>query len=197
MAAALPAGQALLGGERGGLRIAGFDLGNSPAEYTPQRVAGKTIVLTTTNGTRAIHQCRLARRTLIGAFVSAAALVEQLVREERVCLICAGTQGEVSRDDLLLAGLLVERLQRRSGLNCRLSDEAAAAREDWLRSFPMPAAASGLIEPERLAAELADSPGGRNLLAVGLEADILAAARLDLFARVPQWLPDQMRIRLA
>src|SRR3972149_9874236 len=45
----------LLGGERGGLRIPGFDLGNSPSEYTRDRVAGKTIVLTTTNGTRAVH----------------------------------------------------------------------------------------------------------------------------------------------
>ena len=56
-----------VGGERGGLPIAGFDLGNSPAEYTRERVAGKTVVFTTTNGTRAMKRCHAAHRVLVGA----------------------------------------------------------------------------------------------------------------------------------
>src|SRR5262245_39532454 len=59
---------AILGGERGGVLIPGFDLGNSPAEYTAAKVAGKTVVFTTTNGTRALQRCKMAERVLIGAF---------------------------------------------------------------------------------------------------------------------------------
>jgi 2-phosphosulfolactate phosphatase len=62
--------KAVLSGEREGLPIPGFDLGNSPAEFTRDRVAGKTLVFTTTNGTRAMHRCRHAARVLLGAFVN-------------------------------------------------------------------------------------------------------------------------------
>src|SRR5687768_3032349 len=62
----LPPAQVVLGGERQGLPIAGFDLGNSPRDYTPERVGGKTVVFTTTNGTKAMLQCRQAARVLIG-----------------------------------------------------------------------------------------------------------------------------------
>ena len=61
IAAGLPAGEAVLGGEREGLPIAGFDLGNSPSEYRPETVGGRTVVFTTTNGTRAMNRCRAAR----------------------------------------------------------------------------------------------------------------------------------------
>lgn len=70
LAATLPPGRALLGGERLGLPIKGFDLGNSPSGYTRERVAGRTVVFTTTNGTRALERCRLAQRVLPGAFVN-------------------------------------------------------------------------------------------------------------------------------
>jgi 2-phosphosulfolactate phosphatase len=66
----LPAGTAVLGGERGGLPIQGFDVGNSPSEYTPAAVRGKSVVFTTTNGTLALVQCRAAARVLVGSFVN-------------------------------------------------------------------------------------------------------------------------------
>lgn len=110
VAARLPKGQAILGGERGGLPIEGFDLGNSPSEYTAERVAGKTVVFTTTNGTRAMQQCRQARRVLIGALVNASAIVEAVAAEDQVHLMCAGTRGEITREDVLVAGLLADRL---------------------------------------------------------------------------------------
>src|SRR5262245_13937729 len=74
MAIAAPRGTVLLGGERGGLRIPGFDLGNSPAEYAHGTVAGKTIVITTTNGTRALVRAKEARRVLIGALCNQSAV---------------------------------------------------------------------------------------------------------------------------
>ncbi len=110
VAARLPQGQAILGGERGGLPIAGFDLGNSPGEYTAERVSGKTVVFTTTNGTRAMQQCRQAKRVLIGALVNASAVVAALSADDHVHLLCAGTRGEITREDVLVAGLLADRL---------------------------------------------------------------------------------------
>ena len=64
----------VLGGERGGRRINGFDLGNSPAEYTPAAVGGRRVLLTTTNGTRALHHARLADRIVVGAMVNRSAV---------------------------------------------------------------------------------------------------------------------------
>ena len=80
--------EAITGGERGGKQIPGFDLGNSPAEYSRERVAGKTVVFTTTNGTRAMLCCKQARRVLLGAFVNFSAVCRELAeaRADRASL---------------------------------------------------------------------------------------------------------------
>src|SRR5262245_44615053 len=86
LAAAEKAGRSgvLLGGERAGLLIEGFDLGNSPAEFTREAVAGRSVYITTTNGTRALYHARLARRVLVGAIVNLSAIVESVKDEPRV-----------------------------------------------------------------------------------------------------------------
>ena len=201
VAARLPRESVVLGGERKGLPIDGFDLGNSPTDYVPAIVGGRTVVFTTTNGTRAMEQCRLAKRVLIGAFVNASAVLEQLAGQEQVHLLCAGTGGRYGRDDVLMAGLLVERLQRQGGvqgaLPYRLNAQAVTARESWISSFAPPLALGAEpVDPELLAAQLRETIGGRNLTAVGLEADILTAARLDRFPSVPELDPQTFRIRL-
>jgi 2-phosphosulfolactate phosphatase len=187
----------LLGGERQGLPLEGFDLGNSPEEYTPERVAGKTIVLTTTNGTHAMAHARQAGRILIGALVNATAVCEQLLSQERIHLLCSGTDGQFSQDDILLAGLLVERIQRLSGLSYELNAQAITAREFWLHRFATPRALGAEpLELERLTKELCRSLGGKNLVTLGLEADIRAAAQVDRFQSVPELDPASFTIRL-
>ena len=84
LAAAADHPGAVLGGERGGLKIAGFDLGNSPPEYTADRVAGRPVVITTTNGTLALAACHAAAEVLVGAIVNraaVAAMARQLAAE--------------------------------------------------------------------------------------------------------------------
>jgi 2-phosphosulfolactate phosphatase len=197
IAAGFPPGGAVLGGERKGLPIEGFDLGNSPSEYTPQTVGGRTVVFTTTNGTPAMAACRHAEQVLIGAFVNARAIVERLTGRERLYLVCSGTRGEIGRDDVLMAGLLVERLQRQSGTTYQLNAQAITARENWLSSFSVPVAVDAEpMDPELLIRELRKSPGGRNLTAIGREDDIAAAAELDRFDCVPEMDPKTMHIRL-
>jgi len=197
IAAQYPVQDVVLGGERQGLPVAGFHLGNSPSEYTPDRVEGRTLVFTTTNGTRAMFQCRRAKRVLIGAFVNAAAVFGQLVGQDEIHLICAGTENQVSRDDVLLAGFLVDRLQRQGGIMYQLNAQALTARENWTSSFAVPyAVGAEPLPPDLLVRELRKSIGGRNLTAIGLEEDIDTAAQIDRFQVVPEMDPQTLRIRV-
>jgi 2-phosphosulfolactate phosphatase len=105
----------LLAGERDGVRIEAtltgsldFDLGNSPREFQKEKVAGSTIVMTTTNGTRALRACLRARRVLVGSFLNLAATAESLLAEAplRLLLVCGGTYEQSAFEDALCAGAL-------------------------------------------------------------------------------------------
>jgi 2-phosphosulfolactate phosphatase len=197
LAASTPHGQYVLGGERGGLPIPGFDLGNSPGEYTPASVGGKTLIFTTTNGTRAMMTCREAAHVVIGAFVNASAVVDRLAGQPQVYLLCAGSGGEVTRDDVLFAGLVVERLFRGHDTGYRLNAQAVTARESWISAFPAPRAVGGGVpQPELLAAELRKGLAGQKLMVIGMADDILTAAQIDRFRSVPEMDPKTLRIRL-
>jgi 2-phosphosulfolactate phosphatase len=104
------ASNTLLGGERHAEKIEGFDLGNSPLEYTREKVGGKEIVLTTTNGTRALNRCREAHKIFTVSFVNCSPVVKFLRDQELPLeIVCAGTNGEFSLDDFLLAGMMCEK----------------------------------------------------------------------------------------
>jgi 2-phosphosulfolactate phosphatase len=197
IAAEFPPDEIILGGERGGLPIEGFNLGNSPGEYTPDRVQGKTVVFTTTNGTQALLHARKAKKILLGAFVNAAALAKKLVGLESIHIICAGTDGEAGDDDVLFAGMLAERLRRQGGRQCKLNEQAIAACDLWRHTLEIAGTAEAeppLAEP--LAKILRLSLGGRNLVSLGLDRDILAAARIDRFDIVPEFNPETSRIQV-
>ncbi len=196
-AAKFPRGQVVLGGERGGVAPAGFDLGNSPSEYTPQAVAGRSVVFTTTNGTAALERARTAGRVVVGGFVNLSACVAELASADKTLLMCAGTDGAITREDVLLAGAVAHRLCS-GGRRWQLSDAARLAQAAWLgtglESIVRQDPASAVV---RLAAELADSQGGRNLAALGLERDLSTAAHLDRWSLVPGWNADDSTLRLA
>ncbi|HTN76480.1 MAG TPA: 2-phosphosulfolactate phosphatase [Pirellulaceae bacterium] len=175
----------VLGGERGGRKIAGFDLGNSPEEYSPATVAGKRVIFTTTNGTKAMLRCRLARRVLIGAFVNFSAICERLRNEARVDLLCSGTDNQITREDVLFAGAVVEDLLEQGGgeqvTKCELNDQALIALDAWRAvRADMRQALSPLVD------QLRSSRGGRNLLEIGQERDIDIAAQIDRLAVAPE-----------
>jgi 2-phosphosulfolactate phosphatase len=183
-AAAADRANVMLGGERGGRRIDGFDLGNSPSEYTPQAVAGRRVLLTTTNGTCALHHARLAHRVLIGSFLNLSVVAESLKTEPRVDVLCAGTDGRESREDILAAGAIVDNLCRRDEAAWNLNDAAVAARREWQS------------RGGDLVAELRTAPGGKNLSAIGLDQDIVDCARIDLLNVVPEFDIATLRITL-
>ena len=165
----------VLGGERDGLRIEGFQLGNSPSEYTSEVVGGKNIVFTTTNGTLAMESCRAADRVLIGAFANQSAVVESLATQPQVDLVCAGTHGEVTREDVLFAGSVVARLSRSKIV---INDASRLARDAWCHLESAP--------PDRLTKALQESQGGRNLVKIGHGGDIAHAAQLDTTNLLPE-----------
>jgi len=188
-AAALPGEKVVLGGERQGVRIEGFDLGNSPSEYSPATVGGRTVVFTTTNGTRAMLRCRHARQVLLAAFANRSAVLAALAPEQVVHIVCAGTGGFITREDVLVAGSLVAGLTTGTAV-WELNDEAVIARDAWL--------AVGVgSNHDALVRALEASQGGRNLLREGFPHDITTAAQIDRFDILPRlsW-PDGI-IRLA
>ncbi len=168
----------LLGGERDGVRIrAGqtgggdFDLGNSPREYTPEKVRGKTIVSTTTNGTRALRACAGAQTVLAASFLNlsvTAKFIRQL-QPGQILLVCAGTRENMADEDVLAAGALCEMLLRDSGRRT-ISDSVKTARIAWRK------AKSNLLEV------VSEAENARRLLAIPeLRDDVAFCLRQDVF----------------
>lgn len=112
-------------GERNALKIDGFDLGNSPLEFTKEIVSGKDIYMTTTNGTKAIENALSSDKILICSFLNLHSVVEKIVEYNKdTVIICAGTNGKFSLDDALCAGLIIKDLQKNSSID--IDDTALA-----------------------------------------------------------------------
>lgn len=168
---------ALLGGERNGLLIPGFDLDNSPLSYTAQRVGGKRVIMTTTNGTRAILAADAARRVLLGAYINASAVADALINEENVAILCAGTAQRFSMEDVVAGGSIISRLQERVE-TIHLDDAAQAA----LRLYR--GARQNLKEA------LSTTHHYNVMRAGGQQADIDYCIREDALAVVPELKSD-------
>lgn len=176
----LQRGGILLGGERGGVLVRGFDLDNSPLKYTREVVAGKTIVFTTSNGTATLLHARHARLILVGSFANLSAVCSAVAdRPEPVHIISAGTRDEISMDDILPAGAMVERLVR-AGRQIVSDDSARVA----LACFQNAVSSSG-----GLLGAMRASRGGRGLEKLGLGADLEFCSRIDTLPTVPVFDP--------
>ena len=103
-------------GEREGRIVPGFDLGNSPFEYTAERVEGRLLAFASTNGSQAMLAARGARRRVLAAFINARAVVESLRGEREVTIVCAGKLGGFSLEDAACAGLLLARVAALGGV---------------------------------------------------------------------------------
>ena len=115
LAKTFPAGTTLLGGERGSRKILGFDFGNSPFNYMGEHMKGKTIVLTTTNGTQAIEAAKDAYKIVIGSFLNIDALCEWLINENRnILLLCSGWKNKFNLEDAVFAGAVTDEISKRS-----------------------------------------------------------------------------------
>ncbi len=169
----------LLCGERECKRIDGFDLGNSPAEYSADVVKDRSLVLTTTNGTNAIEAGRDVPKMIVASFLNLSAVVSNVCRFDSVHLICAGTNGRVTTEDVLLAGAIIGQAERAKELTLA-NDDATLARELWQSWF-----AGAVPTQQSLASRLGQTQGGRNLIRVGYDRDLDLCAAIDSMDVVP------------
>ena len=157
---------ALLCGERKGQKIEGFDLGNSPAEFVPEVVAGKRLVMSTTNGTRCFEVGQHGARLLACAFTNLSATARSVAADEEVVVICAGREDEFSLDDALCAGHLIGMILDVAGQAPGLNDAARAAR---------------ILAVSRKPTRkfLAETKGGKVLIEIGLGDDLELCTEVD------------------
>jgi 2-phosphosulfolactate phosphatase len=171
-------------GEREGKAVEGFDLGNSPLEYSPERVRGKAVALTTTNGTRALRLCssKRARRVLIGSFLNLSALCERVARsEDEITIVCSGKEERFGLEDAVFAGFCVFKLEDLLD-DLELSDSAIAAK----------ALAERFSDIVRM---FLTSEHGRYLAGIGFQEDLRFCAKVDLLEIVPEYLVEENCLR--
>lgn len=159
----------ILCGERKGEKVEGFDLGNSPAEFTREVVEDKKLVMSTTNGTRALAIAQEGERVLPCALTNLGAVAAELASVERITVICAGREDSFSLDDALCAGHLIKRILDARGEGDEepeLNDASRAAR-----------ALAQARKPTKRVLSLA--AGGRAVIEIGLEEDLTICADVD------------------
>lgn len=164
----------LLAGERQSIKIEGFNFGNSPFEFSTDKVKDQTIIMTTTNGTIAIKSTEGAFLTLIGSFINARAICQQARKYHKdILIVCAGTDQLFSLEDALCAGLFVSILQEEAELI--LTDSAHGA---WVMYN---GAKKSLVEVA------GSSRNGRRLYAMGCVIDINYCLQPSVIDIVPQY----------
>ncbi|ANE48082.1 2-phosphosulfolactate phosphatase [Paenibacillus swuensis] len=168
----------LLGGERYCKKIAGFHFGNSPLEYTEQHVKDRRIILTTTNGTRAVQKAQRAAIVLAGCLRNAASCAETAVSFGKdIAVLCSGTRDEFSLEDGLCAGLLVERIVQFVGNQSRArvstNDLGMALRFAYLH------------QQDDITSTLLESSNGKRLARLGYREDVVYCSEVDVTTMVP------------
>lgn len=168
----------LLAAERNGEVVEGFDFGNSPFSYTPEKIAGKTVVLTTTNGTHALHLSRAAKKVVIGSFLNLSSLAEWLRQQhDHVLLVCAGWKNNFNLEDTLFAGAVVDKLKND---DYKLDDPAIAAHDLYK------------IGQDDINAYLKKTSHSERLKKLGIEEDITFCLRVDLITAIPLLEGDKL-----
>jgi 2-phosphosulfolactate phosphatase len=166
----------LLCGERDTQPIAGFDLGNSPLEFTREKVEGETLVMTTTNGTRALLVGAPAPRCLVASFLNAGAVASMLAEAgEDTLLLCAGREGRFALEDAMCAGVIAKRIRRRLGRAGTKGNDAMLASITLATRYG-----------KRLDTTLARTAAGRRLVELGRRDDVAYCATLDRYTEIPR-----------
>lgn len=166
-------GEVLLGGEMDTKKIQGFDMGNSPLEYTDENIMDKIIIFSTADGSGAIKACAEAAEVLIGAILNAGAIAEKIIEIGRdVIFVCAGTQGKFSADDILAAGCILDRIM----------DLDVVVEMDDIGRVALKMYRSA---KKNLSAALEGCKQYENLVGTGLKRDVEFCLQEDLFPIVP------------
>ncbi|TDQ06677.1 2-phosphosulfolactate phosphatase [Pedobacter metabolipauper] len=169
----------LLAAERNGEVVEGYDFGNSPFSYTKEKVGGKTVVLTTTNGTKALHMASTtAHQVVIGSFLNLKSLCNWLkVQDKDVLLLCAGWKDNFNLEDTLFAGAVVAELRK----DFTHFDDSCVAAEDLYQ-----------LAKDDLRAYLHKSSHSHRLAALNIEEDVKFCLQLDICEAIPVLQGDSL-----
>ncbi|MBM4162379.1 MAG: 2-phosphosulfolactate phosphatase [Ignavibacteria bacterium] len=177
----------LRGGERNGKMIQGFNLGNSPLEYTEAMVKGKSIIFCTTNGSVAMHRSRFARHLAVGSFVNVSTVVGFMKAvNSDFLLVCSGRANAFSNfslEDAVCAGMMVHKLSQEESLNLELTDSSLAA------------FALHKTYGRAILKMMKNADHGRYLIEIGFLEDIKLAAQVDSYPVLPVLSGNVIRLR--
>lgn len=174
----------LLGGERNGKMVEGFSLGNSPGEYTEERVRGKSIIFSSTNGAQAMVKARYARELFVCAFVNVSTVAGALRQNPRdFTVICAGNNGILSMEDSVCAGMLIAKVTDNAPFDVELADGAQAARA-LFKTY-----GRGILKM------IKTSDHGRYLQSIGFGDDLKTCAGVDTMPVLPQLDGNVIRLK--
>lgn len=171
----------LLCGERNTKIIDGFNLGNSPYEYNRDSVEGKSLVLFTTNGTKAIVKAKYSSKLFIAAFTNLNAVINEILQENQIEILCAGSNGIFSLEDSVCAGNIVSLISSQVG-EIELNDSARAAYllyENYKNN---------IYEMLKL------SEHGQNLINNDFSSDLEFCSRINSTTSVPQFVNGSIKI---
>lgn len=174
-----PSEKRILAGERGGQRVDGFDLGNSPRDHSPERTAGRRLFMSTTNGTRCLQRIQSVPMVMTAALTTRRAVVDKLLvkQPETVWLVGSGWEGTNSLEDTVCAGAIIHGLMEKTGknfLDCTGNDSAVASvalYEQWK---------DRMLDLMRVATH------GQRLLRLNNTADLEYCAQMDVLDIVPE-----------
>lgn len=167
-------GEVLLGGERDGRKIKGFNLGNSPREYKREMVKDKIIIFFTTNGVKALEMAKSASEIVIGSFLNLSAVANYCADYKGdILLVCAGREGQFSLEDSVCAGMLIDFLKEKFPAIYQETDANLTAQMLYKRFS------------RNILGMLRKSQHGQYLQKIGLEEDLIFCSQEDVFNIVP------------
>jgi len=176
-----PSQSLLLGGERNEMPIPGFDLSNSPLDYTVDRVKSKRIIFTSTNGSRLFNYARQAKICSVGAFINVTPLCNYILKTGLdLVILCAGNKGCFGMEDVVCGGMIIEKISKESSHPFHLNDGAVASRVLY-----------GYYS-NNIYDMLFQSLHGKRLIEIGQEKDLEICASIDSITTIPILKEDEL-----
>lgn len=182
-------GNSLLGGERNGLKVEGFNLGNSPIEYSEDVVKDKSIVFSTTNGTTSILKAKYARNCILASFTNMSRVIEELHQlDDDLMIICSGKTGDFCLEDAICSGNLITGLLMKNSSYIISDPEIAVCSlaVHFLGESPT---------NEKILKTLENSASGKHLTSLGLKGDLEFASKFDSNPVLPLYRNGIIRLK--
>jgi 2-phosphosulfolactate phosphatase len=185
-------GKALLCGERDGMIVKGFNLGNSPFEYKSYVVKDKSLIFSTTNGTVSITKARHAKSCVLASFVNLSPAVEHIKSlEGDVIIVCSGKLNNFGIEDAVCSGVIINNLLSDEKLNYELNDSAYAC----LRLAKILATKIGKPDTRKIFEMLKESEHGKYLISLGFGEDLKLCSEIDSYTQLPVYYNGTIKLK--